>query len=408
MQEDTRGRIKNALSYLLIAVLFFGAGYYFGAGKKSELDKVRNLTNTTNAVTTAVDFEPFWKTWNLINEKYPSASEIDDQARVYGAISGLVQSLDDPYSVFFDPEETKSFEEDISGNFSGVGMEVGIKDRILTVISPLRGTPAFKAGIKTGDKILKIDDKITSDMTIDEAIKLIRGERGTTVTLTIYREGEKEPKEFKIVRDLIDIPTIETELRKDGVFVVTLLSFSATSTELFRQAMIEFSEANSDKLVLDLRGNPGGYLDAAVEMASYFLPKGKTVVVEDYGGNQEQEIYRSKGYDVFTENLKFVILIDGGSASASEILAGAMQDYKKAILVGDQSYGKGSVQEVVQITKDTILKVTVAKWLTPNGTSISEKGLTPDHKIELNAKDLEGNKDPQMDKAVELLLNWKK
>ncbi|MFN4181162.1 MAG: S41 family peptidase, partial [Candidatus Paceibacteria bacterium] len=225
--------------------------------------------------------------------------------------------------------------------------------------------------------------------------------------LTIFHESDVEPKEIKIVRDIINVPTLDTELRKDGIFVIRLYSFSANSAELFRNAIKEFTESNTDKMLLDLRGNPGGYLEAAVDMASWFLDNGKAVVIEDYGAGKEQNKYRSNGYDIFNENLKFVILIDGGSASASEILAGAMQDYKKAKLVGTKTYGKGSVQEVVEITKDTILKVTVANWLTPNGNSISKKGLTPDYEVKVTPKDLENKKDPQLDKAVELLLNWK-
>jgi carboxyl-terminal processing protease len=286
-------------------------------------------------------------------------------------------------------------------------MEIGIKDGILTVIAPLKDTPAYKAGIKSGDKILKINETITNDMTVDEAIKKIRGERGTSVTLTIFHENGLEPKEIKVTRDIINVPTLDTELRKDGIFVIKLYSFSANSAELFRNAIKEFTESNSDKLVLDLRGNPGGYLEAAVDMASWFLDDGKTVVIEDYGNNKEENKYRSSGYDIFNDNLKFVILVDGGSASASEILAGAMQDYHKAKLVGTKTYGKGSVQEVVQINKDTIFKVTVANWLTPNKNSITKKGLTPDVEVKFTQKDLENKKDPQMDKAVELLLNWK-
>jgi carboxyl-terminal processing protease len=283
-------------------------------------------------------------------------------------------------------------------------MEVGIKDKILTVIAPLKDTPAYKANIKSGDKILKIDSTVTSGLSIEKAIKLIRGKKGTTVTLTILREGNQKPQEIKIVRDTINIPTLDTELRKDGIFVIKLYSFSATSTNLFRNAMKQFVESGSDKLLLDLRGNPGGYLDASVDMASWFLPEGKTVVTEDYGDNKTAETFRSRGYNIFNDKLKFIILIDGGSASASEILAGAMQDNGRAKLVGSQSFGKGSVQEVINVTPNTILKITVAKWLTPNGTSISEKGLTPDYPIEITQDDLDAKIDPQLNKAVELLL----
>ncbi|MBI2630945.1 S41 family peptidase [Candidatus Nomurabacteria bacterium] len=401
---EQSSKIKNYAKIILLAVLFFISGLYVGANNRPAIEKVTGVTGKETAVATTADFSPFWKVWNSINEKYPNASSVTDQERVYGAIAGLVSSLNDPYSVFFNPEESDSFEEEISGNFSGIGMEVGMKDKVLTVIAPLKDTPAYRADIKSGDKILKIDDTVTARLSIEESIKLIRGEKGTTVTLTILREGAALPKEIKIVRDVISIPTLDAELRKDGIFVIKLYSFSANSTRLFRGAIKKFVESGTDKLILDLRGNPGGYLNASVDMASWFLKSGKIIVTEDYGDNQPEEIFRSKGYDIFNENLKFVILINEGSASASEILAGAMQDHGKAKLVGAQSFGKGSVQEVIDITSDTLLKITVAKWLTPNGNSISEKGLTPDYPVEITKENLEAKKDPQMEKAIEILL----
>ncbi|MEI8270472.1 MAG: S41 family peptidase [bacterium] len=397
-------KIKSGISTFLLVFVFFLLGIYIGTYRQAEINKVLSVSNKEQPTTISTDFSPFWKAWNTIDSKSPDAKKTTDQNRVYGAISGLVGSLNDPYSVFFNPEDTKSFEEDIAGSFSGIGVEVGIKNKVLTVISPLKDTPGYKAGLKAGDKILKIDKIITADLTIEKAVKLIHGEKGTTVTLTIFRDGEKESREVKIVRDIINVPTVETLLRPDGVFVITLYSFSANSAELFRNALQKFADSKTDKLILDLRGNPGGYLDSAVSMASWFLPNGKPVVIEDYGNNKKQNIFRSAGYNIFSKDLKFVILIDGGSASASEILAGAMQDYGLAKLVGQQSYGKGSVQEVVNLTSDTILKITIAKWLTPKGTSISEKGLIPDYKVEISQKDVEAKKDPQLDKAVELLL----
>ncbi len=396
---------QNILVIALVALSFAG-GLYIGVNNRSEIEKALGVSNKNVEVVTTADFSPFWKVWNTINEKYPRADETIDQGRVYGAISGLVDSLNDPYSVFFDPEETKSFEEEISGNFSGVGMEVGIKDRILTVIAPLKDTPAYRANIKSGDKILKIDQTSTSGLGIEKAVNLIKGEVGTTVVLTILREEERDPVEIKIVRDIIDIPTLDTELRKDGIFVIKLYSFSANSTSLFRKAMKKFVETGTDKLILDLRGNPGGYLDAAVDMSSWFLSGDKIIVTEDYGNNKEPEIYRSRGYNIFNDKLKFVILINDGSASASEIVAGAMQDHGRAKLVGEKSFGKGSVQEAIKITKDTILKITIAKWLTPNGNLITEQGLTPDYEVKVTKEDVEAKKDPQLEKAVELLLHW--
>jgi carboxyl-terminal processing protease len=381
----------------------FFLGIYVDNHNRPAIEKVL-LANKETVVTTEADFSPFWKVWNMINEKYPKANETTDQNRVYGAISGLMSSLNDPYSVFFNPDDAKAFEEEIAGNFTGIGMEVGIKDKILTVIAPLKDTPAYRANIKPGDKILKIDQIVASDLSIEKAIKLIRGEKGTTVTLTIFREGDKEPMEIKIIRDIINIPTLDTELRSDGIFVIKLYSFSANSANLFRDAIKKFVESGTDKLLLDLRGNPGGYLDSAVDISSWFLPSGKTVVTEDYGDDKKPEIFRSKGYNIFNDKLKFVILIDGGSASASEIVAGAMKDNGRAKLVGSQSFGKGSVQEAIKVTPDTLLKITVAKWLTPNGISISEKGLTPDYSVKITQKDLDAKKDPQLNKAVEILL----
>jgi carboxyl-terminal processing protease len=403
MEKFSKTKYFAIVVFLL--VLFFALGVYVGTLNRPAIEKIVGVAGKETQIATEVDFSPFWKAWDIMNEKYPDTSKISDQDRVYGAISGLVSSLNDPYSVFFPPDEAKSFEEEIAGNFDGIGMEVGMKDEILIVVAPLKDTPAYRADIKSGDAILKIDGTVTSGMSIDEAIKMIRGPKGTTVALTIFRQGDKQPKEVKIVRDTINIPTLDTEIRSDGIFVVKLYSFSANSANLFRNAMQQFYTSGSNKLLLDLRGNPGGYLDAAVDMASWFLKSGKVIVTEDYGNNSPSDTYRSKGYDMFGDKLKFVILIDEGSASASEILAGAMQDNGIAKLVGTQSFGKGSVQEVVDITSDTILKITVAKWLTPNGTSISEKGLTPDYPVEITQKDIEAKIDPQMNKAVELLLN---
>ena len=401
-------KIKKYYIGVLVIIAAFLLGIYIGVYNRPSIDKILTLSNTKQPSEIKTDFEPFWKAWDTINKKYPGADKTTDQDKMYGAIAGLAGSLNDPYTTFFNPKEAKTFQEDISGSFGGIGLEVGIKNKVLTAIAPLKDTPAYSSGIKPGDIIMKIDSTLTADINIEEAINLIRGKEGTTVTLTILREGEKEPKVIKIVRGIINTPTLDTEITKDNIFIITLYSFSENSASLFRDAMKKFVESKSDKLILDLRGNPGGYLDAAVNISSWFLPSGKTVVIEDYGNNTAQKNYRSLGFNIFSDKLKFVILMDGGSASASEIVAGAMQDYKKALLVGSQSYGKGSVQEVVDITPDTILKVTIAKWLTPNGTSISEKGLTPDYKIDLTKDDITTKKDPQMDKAVELLKNWPK
>lgn len=394
---------------LLATVLVFGVGFYFGKNNKSEEEKISQIINK-NDPTKQIDFASFWKAWNIVNEKYiptngTSTESVSDQARVYGAIQGMVQSLGDPYTVFFPPVESKSFNEQISGQIEGVGMEVGIKDGILTVIAPIKGTPAYKAGVKAGDKIVKINDTVTNGMVAESAIKLIRGKKGTSVRITVVRANVKEPFEITMVRDVINMPTVDTETKGD-VFVIRLYSFSAISPNLFREALRDFINSGKHKLVLDLRGNPGGYLEAAQDMASWFLPTGKVIVSEDFRNKDNNQVFRSKGYDVFNDSLKFVILIDGGSASASEILAGALHEHGVATLVGAQSFGKGSVQELVDITPDTSLKVTIARWLTPNGNSISHGGLTPDVVVKFDEEAFKKDgTDSQLNKALEILKN---
>jgi len=393
----------------LVAVsVVLGIGIYIGYSHRPEIEKATSLINKNPQTDTTADFSPFWKAWNILNEKSIYSKDINDQDRVWGAISGLASSLNDPYTVFFPPDENKAFSEEIKGSFEGIGAEIGMKDDILTVIAPLKDTPAWNAGLKAGDKVIKIDDTSTNGMSIDQAIDMIHGEKGTIVRLTILREGEDEAREIKITRQEINIPTIDTKLRDDGIFVISLYSFSESSDSLFKNAIIEFLNSKSNKLILDLRGNPGGYLDAAVNIASWFIDEGKVVLSEDFSTKNEPKIYRSHGPRIFNDNLSFVVLVDGGSASASEILAGALKEHGIAKLVGEKTFGKGSVQELVKITDDTSLKVTVAKWLTPNGLSISEKGLEPDVEVKMTADDYKNGKDPQMDKAVEILLKNKK
>ncbi|MDP2642063.1 MAG: S41 family peptidase [bacterium] len=390
---------------VIIAVVSFNLG--FNSGERSLSTAVSGIENTSEEKPDGVDFAPFWRAWNLINEKYVPASTtaktVTDQEKVWGAIQGLTGSLGDPYTVFFPPVESKLFESDIRGDFEGVGMEIVAQDGAITVIAPLKNSPAENAGIIAGDRIIKVGEKETSSLTTEDAVQLIRGPKGTRVTLTVFRNGEKEPFEVEVVRDVINVPTISTNQLPNDIFVIELYSFSAQSPNLFRGALREFVLSGSDKLILDLRGNPGGYLEAAIDMASWFLPPSAVVVREDFGPARDEKVYRSKGYDIFNDNLKFVILVDRGSASASEILAGALAEHGKAILVGDKTFGKASVQELVDITSDTSLKVTVARWLTPNGLSISQDGIEPEFLVKYTPEDREAGRDPQLNKAIEIL-----
>ncbi len=431
-------KISPVLLWGLVLAIVFGAGFYSGRYNLAEASFdgtlaasgsfkaptfILNAKDKPKSVENA-DFGLFWKAWSLLDQKYvathgtavasgtatssPSKAINPNQARVYGAIKGMVGSLGDPYTVFFDPEEADQFESQIEGNFSGVGMELGIKDGVITVIAALKNTPAEKAGMRPGDKILQIQNpetkKNTSDMPVEEAVKLIRGAKGTKVTFTVVREGAADPFEVSMYRDTITLPTLDSSYDKNtGIFTIKLYSFSAQSSTLFRDALRDFVATGSNKLILDLRGNPGGYLDAAVDMASWFLPSGKIVVKEASGQNATPISETSKGYNIFTNNLRMIILTDGGSASASEILAGALSEYGIATLVGTKTFGKGSVQELIKLDDNAAIKITVAKWFTPNGVSISDSGIMPKYEVKVTPEDIKNKRDPQTQKAIELL-----
>ncbi|MEZ4200738.1 MAG: S41 family peptidase [Candidatus Paceibacterota bacterium] len=337
-----------------------------------------------------------------MEDKYVSATstgEVSATDRVEGAIDGLVDSYGDPYTVFLPREDAEQFEEDISGNFGGVGMEVGLRDGLVTVIAPLPDTPAEQAGILAGDVVVRIDETDTSGMNIDEAVKLIRGEPGTEVQLRMYREGEVDFLDITVVRDVINIPTLKTKT-EDEVFIISLYNFNALAESKMRDALRQYQASGKDKLVLDLRGNPGGFLQSAVAIASNFLPSGKIVVREHFGDDADEIIYRSQGRvsDTYTPD-NFVVLIDGGSASASEILAGALKEHGVATTIGQTTFGKGSVQELVDLPSGASLKVTVARWLTPEGVSFSDGGLEPNVLITRTPQQVVAGEDTQLEAA---------
>jgi carboxyl-terminal processing protease len=418
-EKQGRALTFSITGTVLLLIGAFGAGIYVGFSNRPQVEQVSELFNKETGKPADVDFEPFWKAWNLISERYVSQNGPDAEMRVWGAIQGLAASLGDPYTTFFPPEELKEFEENISGNFEGVGMEIGMRDGVLTVIAPLKGTPAERAGVRSGDRIIAISGTSTASLSLDSAVRLIRGEKGSKVTLTVVREGNDKPLDLEVIRDIIEVPTLESEVKtassegggsggvlKDGVFVIRLFNFTAHAPTHFEKALRDFEQSGSDKLVIDVRGNPGGFLNGAVEIASWFLPAGKVIVREDYGANEEEKVHRSRGYDYARragKPIDIVILIDGGSASASEILAGALREHGVAMLVGEKSFGKGSVQELIPVTNSSSLKLTIARWLTPEGVSISEGGLSPDIEVKITEEDVETKRDPQLDKAIEIL-----
>jgi carboxyl-terminal processing protease len=397
--RDFFKNVSMAVASVALVSAVFASGYYFG-GKESSLP----LFDGHASASEPVDLSRFWEVWQIIEEKYPqigtSTLPTADE-RVTGAIEGLLGSLGDPHTSYFTEDDQRELREELGAAFEGVGMELGQKDEVLTVIAPIKGSPADKAGIEAGDRIYKIDGEPSLDIGVDEAVSLIRGAAGTVVKLTLLREGVKDPIEVAVTRGRIVIPSVETEERKDGVFVITLSTFAEKSGREFRDALREFVASKSQNLVIDLRGNTGGYLSQAVEIASWFMPAGEVVVSERYGGGAPDEVLESKGYRAWTKAPEVAILIDGGTASASQILAGALSERAGLKLFGETTYGKGSVQELVPLADGSAVKITIAQWLTPEGHSITGAGIDPDVEV---TDDPETEADEVMEAAAKALL----
>lgn len=366
-----------------------------------------------------VDFGLFWKTWDLLSKEYIDKKALDPQKLFYGAVSGMVASLGDPYTVFLPPEQQKSTKEDLGGSFDGVGIELGFneakptasgsKDKRLVVIAPLSKTPADKAGIKAGDLIVKIDDKDTIGMSLPDAVKLIRGVKGTNVNLGILREGLSEPKTYTLTRDTIVVKSVEVSFKetKSGksVAVIKLSRFGERTNDEWNKVVSDILNSQAQAIILDVRNNPGGFLESAVFIASEFLDGGNVVLQENNDGIKVPFRVNRVG-KLFSMPLE--VLMNKGSASASEIVAGALQDRKRAILIGEKSFGKGTIQQTQDLDNGTGIHITVAKWLTPNARWVNELGgLSPDVLVELpklaDSQSLDMTKDPQLEKAIELL-----
>jgi len=319
-----------AISIVLALVACLGLGFFIGQESIPSRDLIKGLINKELGMPQDLDFSLFWDTWDIIEKKYAGRLELNRQGMIYGAISGMVKSLDDPYSVFMDPEDSHRFLEDIKGSFEGIGAEIGIRNGVLTVIAPLEGTPAKRAGLKARDKIMKIDDTLTAELTLDRAVNLIRGPKGTKVVLIIIRADQT--KEIEITRGIIDIPEVRWELKEGDIAYVDIFHFSEEVSREFTKVAVEVLASNARGIILDLRNNPGGYLERAVDMAGWFLEKGEIVVIEDFGNDNKKE-YRTHG-NARLKDFPLVVLINQGSASASEILAGALRDNKQVLLVG--------------------------------------------------------------------------
>jgi len=385
--------LKRKIIFGFLTILLVGGSFYGGFYLGKRQCKI--------CPPQEIDFSLFWEAYHKLQEKFVDKSKIDPQQIIYGAISGMTRSLKDPYTVFFTPQETKRFEEDVQGVFEGIGIEIGVRNDQLQVIAPLEDSPAKKAGLRAGDKILKINDTFTQELTLEEAVNLIRGPKGTEVRLTIFREGWKEPKEIKIVRDVIKVPSFDLKFLDPDVVYLKIYQFSGNSPTNFKEIAQKIINSSRKKIVLDLRDNPGGFLDAAIDIAGWFLQKGDPVLIEEFADGKE-EIHRANGNSLLSD-YKLVILINKGTASAAEILAGALRDNKGTIIVGEKSFGKGSVQELTFLKDQSSLKITIAKWKTPKGKFLEENGLAPDIEVKMTEEDFDQNRDPQLEKALEIL-----
>jgi len=405
---------RSNLVIALFIILTFILGWQLG--HKDYLVRWRNFTpnikveNKQPPQNVTIDFKLFWDTWDLVSKNYWDKKAIDPNKMFYGAISGMVSAVGDPYTMFLPPQQQQATKEDLGGSFEGVGIELGFnKDKRLVVVAPLDGTPAKNAGIAPGDLIIKINDKDTSNMNLLDAVNMIRGPKGTDVTLTIYREGETNTRDFKVTRDTIVVKSVQLSFKNTPsgkkIAVIKLTRFGERTNEEWNEAISRILLDAPDGIILDVRNNPGGFLDGAVFIASEFLADGD-VVLQDNGQGQKYSYKVNRAGKLLKQSM--VVLINKGSASASEIVAGALHDRKRAQLVGEKSFGKGTIQDSQDLPGGTGIHITIARWLTPSGHWVNDtNGLEPDVKIDspkpVDNKPVDATLDPQLEKALEIL-----
>ena len=400
MTKKPKIALQALIFWLLIGLL---AGWFLSSAFHN--DPTDQEVSTLNPAD--VDMDLFWDVWEVVEEDYIDFEEISEEEQVYGAISGMINSLEDAYSVFMDPEETEEFHVGLDGELEGIGAELTIRDGRLTIVSPLKNTPAEEAGVLPGDHIYLVDGEPTSEMTIWEAIMNIRGEPGTEVVLTMIREGVDEPFEIPITRAKIDVPSVELTYEEsadgDNIAHLAIYQFGDDTDKEFSTAVRQILLQEIDGIILDMRLNGGGYLDVSIEVLSEFFEDEVKGVIVKYRNGLNTIMY-TEGDGQLTE-VPLVVLIDEGSASASEIVAGALQDFDRAIVMGEQSFGKGSVQELTNLSGGSSLRLTIAKWYTPDDRSIDEVGITPDVEIEMEFADLDTENDIQYQAAFDYLDN---
>jgi len=405
-RTSTRPRIRVVfvVTALVLAVGVAGGAYYLGFSRGSAQTKnisIQGISGGETPSNVSADFSLFWQAWNELKSKQINSKNTDDQNMLYGAISGLAGAFGDPYTVFFNPKDADKFNSDIQGSFGGIGAELGSKDHQIIIIAPLKNTPAERAGLKPQDAILEVDGVSIAGLTIDQTVQKIRGDAGTKVTLTIMRDGWDSSKKFEITREIINVPTVDWSMKNGDVIYLQLYNFNAQAESLFYNAMLNGLMKGGKGLVLDLRNNPGGYLDEAVNLAGWFVDRGSVVVKERYADGHAQ-VVRTHGNQAL-KGFPVVVLVNEGSASASEILAGALRVDRGIKLVGVKTFGKGTVQEVDSLKDGSTLKITTANWLLPDGTLIDKNGLKPDYEVKLTDDDIKAKRDPQLDKALEVL-----
>ena len=403
-------KLRKSVLYLLIFLGVFSGGYIIGSkGYKLNFVGKRNVQIVREVPQTLdnVDFSLFWEVWDIVEKNYLEKSKINYSEMIYGAISGMVSSLGDPYTAFLPPKENKIVEEDLSGAFEGIGIQLGYKGTQLAVITPLPGSPAEKAGVRAGDFIIGLKDESkkidtgTGGMTLTDAVKIIRGPAGSKITLLLLRDGSDDSFLTDIVRAKIDVPTLILSYvgENEEIAHIKLLKFGAETLTEWEKVVREILKKQSARaIILDLRGNPGGYMDGAVDIAAEFVDNNSVIVIEERSSGQRKE-YKTDRIGLLTK-MPFVILVNEGSASASEILAGALREIKKVTIIGDTSFGKGTIQEPIQLENGAGIHITIAKWLTPSGFWVNEKGIEPDIKIEDKADTTE---DEQLLKAIEVV-----
>lgn len=391
---------------VFIVILVYAMGFVVGEKQGQTLsvnqDNVVDSKKIPDYLNKEFDPGLFTEIRDIIQNNYVDGP-ISETELFYGALAGQVSVLGDPYSVFFNPEVAKEFAQELDSEFEGIGAEIGVKKNILTVIAPLPGSPAELAGLRTGDMIYKIDGKETSELTLNEAVMLIRGAKDTKVVLTVVRgyDGDMEELTIEITRGTIHFDTVKSEMKDGNILYINVSQFNADTERLFDKIVADSLNKDIKGIVLDLRGNPGGFLDTAVSISGRWIKKGDVVVYEKFSETRKTP-YRSDSRGEFA-TIPTVVLVNGGSASASEIVAGALQDYGLGIVVGTQTFGKGSVQQLLQLSDGSQVKITVAKWLTPKERIIDKEGVTPDIEVKTTAEDYNNDVDPQLEKALELL-----